>query len=402
LGSVAVLSLTHPALAQKAGTCTASSGTLNICTPQNSSTVNGPVELSAAANLSGLTLMRVYDTVFGASITLYETPMSAFDTFLYLGSGQHQIIVVAYGSGGTTIQQQSTITVTNGSAGQLCGTPATDATINFCYPTPGLTVGSPVTISGLARWGCCNISHIRLYVDNNAVYDAGNGDVIFTQVALSPGTHNLVGIAWDNQGSYIKNSETFTVTPGSCTPTKSVSFCFPSNNATVPTPVQVTVASSVAGMTLMRLYDNNQPMYQTTSPSINTDLNIGEGLHHLVAVAYDPSGNAYQDERYIRVTGTGSASPCGLPESGQDINICAPAEFSSVASPVTVSAEAVWNGEVISHIRVYMDGADVYDANYQQSVNTQFTLASGGHHMVVTTWDNFGSYTEVARTFFVP
>jgi hypothetical protein len=62
----------------------------------------------------------------------------------------------------------------------------------------------------------------------------------------------------------------------------------------------------------------------------------------------------------------------------------------------------VWNGQVISHIRVYMDGADVYDAGYQESVNTQFTLASGGHQMVVTTWDNFGSYTEVARTFFVP
>jgi len=385
--------------AASAGACTdPTPNTVNICMPQNNFTINGPVELSAAANVSNLALMRVYDN----NVPVYEAPMSSFDTFLYLGSGLHQITVVAYDNVGNAVQKDTSFSVTNGSAGQPCGIPQTDATINFCYPTSGLTVGSPVTISALARWDCCRISHIRLYLDNKDVWDADYPISVFTQLPMSPGSHYLVAVAWDNAGNYIENSATFTVASNSCTPTSSVSFCFPTNNDTVPTPVQVTAASSVPNMTLLRLYDDDQKVYETANSSFNTDLDVGQGLHHLVVVAYDSSGNAYIDQRYIRVTNTGTQSPCGIPESGQDINICAPAEFSTVASPVTVSAQAKWDGEVISHIRVYMDSQDVYDANYQESVHKQFTLASGGHYMVVIVWDNNGNYTDVARTFFVP
>jgi hypothetical protein len=164
----AIYSLLFVPLAS-AGTCTDSTpNSVNICMPQNNFTINGPVELSAAANVTNLSLMRVYDN----NVPLYETPMSSFDTFLYLGSGLHQIRVIAYDGTGTAFQKDTSISVTNGSAGQPCGIPQTDATINFCYPTSGLTVGSPVTISALARWDCCTISHIRLYLDNKDVWDA--------------------------------------------------------------------------------------------------------------------------------------------------------------------------------------------------------------------------------------
>jgi hypothetical protein len=155
-------------------------------------------------------------------------------------------------------------------------------------------------------------------------------------------------------------------------------------------------------MTLLRLYDNDQKVFETANSSINTNLDVGQGLHHLVVVAYDSTGNAYVDERFIRVTNTGTQFPCGIADSGQDINICAPAEFTTVASPVTVSARAKWDGQVISHIRVYMDYQDIYDADNQELVYKQFTLTSGGHYMVVIVWDNAGNYFDVARTFFVP
>src|SRR5437588_10038321 len=98
--------------------------------------------------------------------------MSSFDTVLYVGSGLHSLTVVAYNNSGSAFQQNLAYLMSNGSAGQPCGIPQTDATINFCYPTQGLTVGSPITISALARWDCCVISHIRLYEDNADVYDA--------------------------------------------------------------------------------------------------------------------------------------------------------------------------------------------------------------------------------------
>ena len=381
-----------------ASTCSppSTSDTVKICMPTNNASINGPVELSAAANVSGLSLIRVYDD----DVPMYETPMSSFDTFLYIGSGLHDIRVVAYDSSNNAFQKDTNIIVSNGSAGQPCGIPTSSPAITFCYPTAGLTVGSPVTFSTRARWDCCNISHIRLYVDNKDIYDADYSDTIFTQLPMAPGQHNATIVAWDNQGAFIKNSETFKVVSNSCTPTGSVSFCWPANNTTVPSTIQVTAASSVKGLTLMRLYDNDQQMLQTSNSSFNTNLAVGQGLHHLVVVAYDSSGNAYTDQRFIRVTNTGTQSPCGIPDSGRDINICAPAEFSTVTPLFTVSARAQWNGQNISHIRVYMDNKDVYDADYQEWVYKQFSLASGGHHMVITVWDNAGSSTSVARTFF--
>src|SRR5436305_1392197 len=360
-----------------ASTCSppTTAGTVKICMPANNASINGPVELSAAANVSGLSLMRVYDN----DVPMYETPMSSFDTFLYIGTGLHDIRVIAYDSSNNAFQKDTNIVVSNGSAGQPCGIPTTSTAITFCYPAAGATVGSPVTFSARARWDCCNISHIRLYVDNKDVYDADYSDTVFTQLPIAPGQHNATIVAWDNQGAVIKNSETFTVASNSCTPTGPVSFCWPANNSTVPTPVQVTAASSVKGLTLMRLYDNDVLALQTSNSSFNTKLAVGQGLHHLVVVAYDSSGNTYVDERYIRVTNIGTQFPCGIPDSGRDINICAPAEFSTVTSPVTVSARAQWSGQNISHIRVYMDNKDVYDADYQQWVYKQFSLPSGGH-----------------------
>ena len=83
------------------------------------------------------------------------------------------------------------------------------------------------------------------------------------------------------------------------------------------------------------------------------------------------------------------------------MDFCASAENFTVASPVTVSARALWNGQVISHIRIYVDYQDVYDADYQESVHQQLTLAPGGHYMVAIVWNNKGDYTAVSRTFFV-
>ena len=213
----------------------------------------------------------------------------------------------------------------------------------------------------------------------------------------------MVAIAWNNQDQFIKNSATFAVIGTSCTPTGAVSFCWPTDNDTVPTPITATAASSVPGLTLMRLYDNDQKIFETTNSGFTHQMAIGEGLHNLVVVAYDSSGNASTDQRSIRVTNIGTGSPCGIPDGVRDINICAPGEWESLllASPVIVSARARWDGQVVSHIRLYIDHQVPYDADSQVSVYKQFSLPAGAHHLALTVWDNHGEHTTVARTFFV-
>ena len=80
--------------------------------------------MSAAVNVSGLTLVRVSDN----SVPLYESSLTSVDTFLYLGSGLHHIAVIAYNNRGEAFRQDAQFKVTNGSAGQPCGIPTTDAT----------------------------------------------------------------------------------------------------------------------------------------------------------------------------------------------------------------------------------------------------------------------------------
>ena len=402
LVSLPLVALIISASTAKAQSCAPPSTTnsVSICKPQNSQTVDGAVEVSAAVNVTGLTLVRVSDN----NMPLYETPMTSFDTFLYLGSGVHHISVVAFSNTGEAFRGDTNFTVTNGSAGRPCGVPTTDGTITFCYPTAGRTVGSPVTISAAAKWnaGGSLIAHVRLYMDDKAVFDS-DGQTIFTRLSLPTGTHKMAVVAWNSKNQFITNSATFKVVSTSCSPTGAVSFCWPMNNDTIPTTIQITAASSLPNLTLLRLYDNDQKIFETTSTSLNKIQSVGQGLHHLVVVAYDSSGNTATDQRSIRVVNIGVKPACGIPESTRDINICSPGEWQAlpVASPVIVSARARWDGQVINHIRVYMDHQDVFDADSQNSVYQQFTLSAGQHYMVVTVWNNHGDHTTVARTFRV-
>lgn len=383
----------------------ATANTVAVCSPLNNASiqgVQGTVEVSAAANVAGLTLLRVYDN----HVPLYETKMSSFDTVIYVGSGLHSLSVVAYNGSGSAFQQQVAYSVTDGSAGQPCGIPQTDATINFCFPTDQLTVGSPVVISALARWDCCSITHIRLYEDHAAVYDADHQNNIFAYFSAAPGPHTFSAIAWNNQGQFIKSSVNVTVVDTSCTPQTGVMFCWP--NATVPSPVQIIAGASIPGFKKMILYDNDMKI-DASGPVLNASYAVGQGLHHFALVAFDSNGNTYKAYRDIRVTTPGPREACGRPETTQDVNICSPVEFQTFTTDasgfqplVTVTARARWSGHPIMHIRAYVDGQLWYDDHSQSWVDFATRgIASGKHKLTITVWDPNGATTSASRTFFV-
>ena len=378
--------------------------TVMVCSPQNNATiqgVQGTVEISAAANVSGLTLMRIYAN----HAPLYETKMSAFDTVIYVGSGLHSLSVVAYNASGSAFQQQVAYSVTDGSAGQPCGIPQTDATINFCFPTDQLTVGSPVVISALARWDCCGITHIRLYEDHAAIYDADHQNGIFAYFSAPPGPHNFSVIAWNSQGQFIKSSVNVTVVDTSCTPQTGVMFCWP--NATVPSPVQIIAGASIPGFKKMILYDNDSKI-DSSGPVLNAAYAVGQGLHHFALVAFDSSGNTYKAYRDIRVTTPGPHETCGRPETTRDVNICSPLEFGTYTTDtpgfppfVFYMARARWTGHVITRIRAYLDGINRYDADQSWIDFGGREIATPGKHtLTVTVWDSNGDTTSASRTFF--
>ncbi len=178
-----------------------------ICLPAENSTVASPVHVTAATNATGFQSQRIYVD----NNPVYTTNSKTIDTYISLGSGIHHMALVVYNGTSNPLHAFRDFSVSSGIG--LCGAPATDMTINICSPAAGSTVSSPVTVSARARWDCCAISHMRVYVDNVDKYDVSYPaqGTINTQIALPTGSHNMVIIAWDNAGQYIKASRSFSV-----------------------------------------------------------------------------------------------------------------------------------------------------------------------------------------------
>jgi hypothetical protein len=184
--------------------------TVVICQPAVNSSVPSPVHVTATA--TGGSLAIVHMRVYVDNSSVFDSNATTLDTLLNMGAGQHTMVVVAWDTQGHAFTSSRTFTVT-GSAGGSCGIPTTDRTINVCSPTAGSAVNSPVAISVRARWDCCAVTHMRIYVDNVDRFDTDFpvNNAIDTHLNVTLGTHNMVIVAWNNQGTFIQASTQFTI-----------------------------------------------------------------------------------------------------------------------------------------------------------------------------------------------
>ncbi len=90
---------------------------------------------------------------------------------------------------------------------------------------------------------------------------------------------------------------------------QNVSLTSPENGATVSSPVQI-VANANGGnypISAVWIYVDNQPLYKTTSASVNTTLTLTAGSHQIVPVAWNSAGQVMTTSANINVeTGTSS------------------------------------------------------------------------------------------------
>src|SRR5205814_9188594 len=86
------------------------------------------------------------------------------------------------------------------------------------------------------------------------------------------------------------------------------------------------------------------------------------------------------------VTVSYSTTTCTASSGG--VNICQPANGSTVSSPVKIVAAAKGNAP-IQTMKIYLDGASVYTVQASE-INTSLTIASGAHRITVKGWDTGG------------
>lgn len=184
------------------------SAKVSICAPAPGTNVDTPAHFAASATApSGrtITTMRIYiDNV--AQLTVSANNIAA-DLPVTLGS--HSLAVVAWDSTGVSEKTTETFTVTGPClpAGQG---------IAICSPGAGATVTSPVDVSAGARPFAQRITAIRVYLDNVAIFFSSNSGVdnsffIEQRLTMSAGTHHLVTVAYQDDGSALTAGETITV-----------------------------------------------------------------------------------------------------------------------------------------------------------------------------------------------
>lgn len=276
--------------------------------------------------------------------------------------------------------------------------------VTLCTPANGATVPSHLHVVGSA-WGPA-LSAIQLYVDNQLKGQNSQADFIDTYTDLTPGTHTITLKAWFGDGSSTLDTHTVTVgssSGGGCvlkTAAPSVTICDPAEGATLSSPVHL-LAQTTANQyptTFMRVYVDNQPVYEQAASKIDAQLTLPAGAHRIVVVAWNSAGQVYQEARNITVSGGTTA--CTAPSTSPAVNICTPAEGATVGQSVHITAKGRWDGKTITGNRVYVDNASVF-AGQGSSIDATVTLSPGAHTMVVKFWESGGTNISATRRFTV-
>ena len=293
--------------------CTAPpvSNTNTICAPTPSQTLNSPVTVTAASNVSGFTLNRLYLD----NISVYQVASQAVSTSLTAAVGTHNLVLVSYNNAGKAFTSSTTFTV--GAAGPTGGCLPTTASLKICSPTSLSTEGSPVYFSAGAIAKAGNLTAIRAYIDYNPLFTSTNPSPTktydFTQeFAVSVGQHLLVMVGYDSTGGSVTNSLNFTVT-GTCTaPTggTSIKICSPSTlegTQNSPFPLTAGAYTTTGYIAAIRVYIDNVAVATYNNPgttkafSVNQPVSTTSGSHNLVVVAYPSTGGAVTSSETISV-----------------------------------------------------------------------------------------------------
>jgi hypothetical protein len=176
--------------------------TVNVTAPANNETGGSSVKFVASATTScakGVSSMGVYVD----DDRQFVTGGASLNTTLTLSAGSHKTVVEEWDGCGGASSAARTVTVSNQSG------------VSVTSPSPGATVGSPVSFVATATTGCAKgVSSMGIYVNGQRVYVV-NGAKLNTQMSLPSGQQNTVVEEWDGCGGAAARAITLNVAGGS-------------------------------------------------------------------------------------------------------------------------------------------------------------------------------------------
>ncbi|MGH9528286.1 MAG: alkaline phosphatase family protein, partial [Terriglobales bacterium] len=240
-------------------------------------------------------------------------------------------------------------------------------TVNIIAPLSNTNVASPVHIQANTQ-NASPVIAIQAYVDDALKYQAA-GSKIDAMFAMSPGKHNLVVQSWDASGGIHKSGITVNVQP------EAVFVYSPLPQAVVssPVPIEATAGGNSVVHTLQVYVDDNLA-YQANGNSVNANLPMSYGNHHVVVQAWDNSGGITKNSNYITV-----AKP--------SITVSSPTPALAY-SPVEINASALDPNRVFA-TQAYVDGVLRYEFS-GSGLQVLLAIPPGTHSLTIQAWDVAG------------
>lgn len=240
-------------------------------------------------------------------------------------------------------------------------------------------------------------------IDHFAIWDSPDGENL-TLVATAPASAGSVSLSTLPIGSgartfYVEavgkpsilNKMSGAVAYGSGT--RLVTISNPADGSLQISPVRVTAsAASPDPVTLLQIYLDGAKAYEVNSDHLDQPVAVSPGTgHRLTVQAYDAAGT-FKTTELIDV--------CALSATSPSVTICAPADASTVASPVRVLAGTT-SSRPVTLIQIYLDGAKVYEENNSRLDHLQ-AMASGTHRLTVQAYDDLGNIFKTTVNITVP
>ena len=198
-----VMTVVSNAATSGGGACSApSSDGVNVCSPAENATVTSPVQINAAATVSG----GVYRfSLWNGGTKLLSEDNGIMDGSVSLAPGTYHLTFDARNSTGTHEYATRDITVSGGGA---CTAPLGNG-INVCSPAENATVTSPVSISAAATISG-GIYRFSLWNGDTKLLSEDNG-TMNGSVSLAAGTYKLTFDARNSSGTHEYSTRNITV-----------------------------------------------------------------------------------------------------------------------------------------------------------------------------------------------
>lgn len=167
----------------------------------------------------------------------------------------------------------------------------------------------------------------------------------------------------------------------------------PSNSSTQGTSVLVKATASELGSSIdhMEVWDNGSKLANVFASSVNQSFTLGAGSHQMTVQDIGP-GPGFAVLHKENTSFTVSAS--------NGVTISTPANGSTQATFLPVSAFAVNGSTPIDHVEVWVDGHKLSDSPKGSTVNAWFTVAAGTHSMTVQSMTSQGVVINASSVSF--